>query len=263
MLRFAANLTTMYTEYPFMERFAHAAHDGFHGVEFLFPYEHPPEAIAEELRRHRLEQVLFNAPPGDWSAGERGIASLPGREEEFREGFLRALHYAGILRCPRIHVMAGVPPAEIEHAHAVDLFRTNLVWALEASSGTAIDLLTEPINSRDIPGYLFSRQEEAHRLVREIGNRRLKVQMDLYHCQIMEGDLIMRLRRYLGEEESPVGHIQIAGVPARREPDEGEVHYENIFQTLEQLGYPGWIGCEYKPSAGTSEGLGWFRRYRA
>ena len=257
-LRFAANLSMLYPEFPFLERFARAAQDGFRGVEFLFPYGYPPDLLANHLGQSGLEQVLFNAPPGDWDAGERGIACLPGREAEFRRSFLEALRYARALSCPRIHVMSGIYQGHTERDRALEVYRDNLSWALGQSG--EIDLLIEPINTRDMPGYLISLQEDAHELVREVGSRRLKVQMDLYHCQIMEGDVTSRLRRYL-KPDGRVGHLQVAGVPCRNEPSESELSFEYLFPVMEQLGYSGWIGCEYRPRRGTSEGLDWLRRY--
>lgn len=265
MLQFAANLSTMYQEHSFLERFARAAEDGFLGVEFLFPYPYAPEQLRKELDRYGLQQVLFNAPPGDWSAGDRGIACLPGRETEFRRGFHDALQYAQALNCRRIHVMAGVCAAGLDRSRALETLRANLAWALEAAGDAGPELLLEPINLRDMPGYLISRQQEAHAIALSLDHPRwkgLKVQMDLYHCQIMEGDIIWRLRRHLGEG-SRVGHIQIAGVPDRHEPSEGELNYDSIFGVIEEMGYAGWIGCEYRPRAGTSEGLQWLRRLRA
>jgi 2-dehydrotetronate isomerase len=252
MLRFAANLTFMYGEYRFPERFAAAAEDGFTSVEYLFPYEYPPQQLAAWLREHGLRQVLFNAPPGDWAAGDRGLASLPGREEEFRAAMHKAFEYAQGLMCPQVHVMAGM---------GVDrgTFVRNLAWASEVAAAAGVGLLIEPINTRDMPGYFLNRQDEAHAIVNEVGSPALKVQMDLYHCQIVEGDVSMKLRKYLRPN---VGHIQIASVPTRNEPDGGELNYDYVFGVLEELGYDGWIGCEYRPKAGTSEGLGWLKRLR-
>lgn len=259
-LRFAANLSMLYPEFPFLERFAESARDGFRGVECLFPYSYPAELLGHQLQENGLEQVLFNAPPGDWEAGERGIACLPGREAEFRSSFLQALQYARALCCRRIHVMSGIRENGTERERALGTYRDNLIWALGESEGE-IDLMIEPINTRDMPGYLINLQEEAHELVREIGSKRVRVQMDLYHCQIMEGDVTSRLRRYLTGEEGRVGHLQIAGVPSRNEPSDSELSFEYLFPVLEQLEYSGWIGCEYRPRRGTREGLEWLRRY--
>jgi 2-dehydrotetronate isomerase len=257
MLRFAANLTFLYGENAFSDRFAAAARDGFAAVEYLFPYEYPAQQVAEWLKAHGLAQVLFNAPPGNWAAGDRGIASLPGREAEFRAAIQTALNYAQKLSCPRVHVMAGVQPNGIERAAMRSTFVTNLAWAVKQAAPLDIELLIEPINTRDMPGYFLNRQDEAHAIVDEIGSPALKVQMDLYHCQIVEGDVSMKLRKYLGKN---VGHLQVASVPDRNEPDQGELNYDHLFGLIEELGYDGWIGCEYRPKAGTSEGLGWLKK---
>jgi hydroxypyruvate isomerase len=257
MLRFAANLTFMYGENNFPDRFAAAARDGFTAVEYLFPYEYPAQQVLSWLQTNGLAQVLFNAPPGNWAAGDRGIASLPGREAEFRATIETALEYAQKLGCPRVHVMAGIQSPGIERTAARSTFVTNLKWAVQQAAPLGIELLIEPINTRDMPGYLLNRQDEAHAIVDEIGSPALKVQMDLYHCQIVEGDVSMKLRKYLGKN---VGHLQIASVPDRNEPDQGEINYDYLFDLIEELGYKGWIGCEYRPKAGTSDGLGWLKK---
>jgi 2-dehydrotetronate isomerase len=254
MLRFAANLTFLYGEYKFPERFAAAAGDGFTGVEYLFPYEYPAQQLNAWLQDHGLQQVLFNAPPGDWAAGERGLASLPGREEEFRAAMHTAFAYAQALQCPRVHVMAGIGT---DRAAMRNTFVKNLAWAAEVAAGSGIGLLIEPINLRDMPGYFLNRQDEAHAIVEEVGSPALKVQMDLYHCQIVEGDVTMKLRKYL---HHGVGHIQVASVPNRSEPDGGELNYDYVFGVIEELGFDGWIGCEYRPKARTSEGLAWMKK---
>jgi len=258
MPRFAANLSMMYTEHPFLDRFAAAKRDGFEAVEFLFPYEHPASELAALLKQHGLQQVLFNAPPGDWAAGERGMACLPGREAEFRDGVLLALDCARALACPRVHLMAGIAPAGAERALLRARYVANLAWAAEQAARTQVDVLIEPINTRDIPGYFLNRQDEAHAIVTEVGAPNLKVQMDLYHCQIVEGDVAMKLRRHL--PTGRVGHLQIAGVPERHEPDLGELNHDYLFDVIDALGYDGWVGCEYRPQADTSAGLGWLRR---
>jgi len=260
MPRFAANLSMMYTEHAFLDRFAAAAQDGFDAVEYLFPYALAPGELAARLDAHGLAQVLFNAPPGDWEHGERGLASLPGREDEFRRSFVeQALPYAQALRCPRVHVMAGIAPSGADRAPLRATYLANLAWA--AKQAPHLDVLIEPINTRDIPGYLLNRQDDAHAIVQEIGAANLKVQMDLYHCQIVEGDVAMKLRHWL--PTGRVGHLQIAGVPERHEPDIGELHYPYLFELLDTLGYAGHVGCEYRPRAGTSAGLGWWRSWRA
>ena len=260
MLRFAANLSMMYTEVPFLERFGAAAKDGFGGVEFLFPYAFDAGAIAAELERHGLQQALFNTWPGDFDAGERGLASLPGREREFLEGVDRAIGYARALKCPRLHAMAGLLPAGADRAERRALYVRNLREASRRCADAGLDLLIEPINTRDIPGFFLNTQADAHAVVAEVGTPNLKVQMDLYHCQIVEGDLAMKIRQYL--PTGRVGHVQIAGVPLRHEPSMGEVNYPYLFGLLDELGWDGWIGCEYRPRAGTTAGLGWFAPYR-
>jgi hydroxypyruvate isomerase len=262
MPRFAANLTTMYQEHSFLDRFAAAAKDGFTAVEFLFPYEHPAEELAALLKKNGLEQVLFNAPPGNWQAGERGCAALPGREEDFRTGFLRALEYAQALKCPRIHAMAGLVPAGADLARMRETYVSNLAWAADRAQG--VEVLIEPIAQRNIPGYFLNYQEEAHAIVSEIGAPNLKILMDLFHCQVAEGDLVTKMRKYIADpKQTRVGHFQIAGVPERREPDTGEVNYDYVFDVMDELNFDGWVGCEYIPRAGTSEGLGWFRKQLA
>jgi len=261
MPRFAANLSMLYNEHAFLDRFEAAARDGFDAVEFLFPYEWPAATLAALLARHGLQQVLFNAVPGDFAAGERGLACLPGREAEFRAGIDRGLEYAVALGCPRLHVMAGLAPAGAPRADLRSRYLASLAWAAQRAADAKVDVLIEPINTRDIPGYFLNRQDEAHAVLAEIGAPNLKVQMDLYHCQIVEGDVAMKLRRYL--PTGRVGHLQIAGVPERHEPDRGELNHPYLFGVVDELGWDGWIGCEYRPAAGTSEGLGWLRRARA
>ncbi len=255
MPRFAANLSMMYTEVPFLERFGACARDGFKAVEFLFPYAFPAQAIAEQLRQHGLQQVLFNMPPGDFEGGERGLASLPGREADFRAGVEQAIEYARALECPRVHLMAGLVPDPAQRPERRARYVQSVRHAATRFAEYGLDVLLEPINTRDIPGYLLNTQADAHAVVAEVGLPNVKVQMDLYHCQIVEGDVAMKIRKYL----AGVGHIQIAGVPDRHEPDVGEVNFPYLFRLLDELGYDGWIGCEYRPKAGTSAGLGWLR----
>jgi 2-dehydrotetronate isomerase len=257
MPRFSANLSMMYTERAFLDRFAAAAADGFTAVEYLFPYEYPAPQLWGLLDGNGLQQVLFNAPPGDFEAGERGIASLPGREAEFRNGFHRALDYAETLGCSRVHVMAGLVPAGADRDERLAVYRDNLGWAAERAAARGVDVLIEPINQRDMPGYLLSLQDEAHQIVVKIGAPNLKVQLDLYHCQITEGDVTMRLRSDV--PTGRVGHLQIAGVPDRHEPDAGELALGHLLTVIDDVGYEDWVGCEYRPAAGTSEGLGWMR----
>ncbi len=266
MPRFAANLSMLYPELAFLDRFEAAARDGFEAVEYLFPYEHPAGELAARLKAHGLQQVLFNGPPGDWSAGERGLACLPGREAEFRAGITKALQYAQVLHCPRIHVMAGLVAPGSERGDVRPTYVENLRWAAREAARQDVDVLIEPINTRDILGFFLNRQDHAHELIADIGQDNAKVQMDLYHCQVVEGDVAMKIRQYL--PTGRVGHFQIAGVPERHEPDVGEVNYPYLFGVIDevstQCGWQGWVGCEYRPArgavaGGTSAGLGWFR----
>ena len=276
MPRFAANLSMLYPELPFLERFEAAARDGFKAVEFLFPYAWPAEELVARLRAHGLQQALFNAPPAGTDAasialawekgGERGTASLPGREAEFRTGVALALHYAQALDCPRIHLMAGLLPAGADRARHHATYVANLRWAAAEAAASGRDVLIEPINARDIPGFFLNRQDQAHAIVAEVGASNLKVQMDLYHLQIVEGDVAMKLRQYL--PTGRVGHLQIAGVPQRHEPDVGELNYGYLFDVIDELGFEGWVGCEYRPArgavtGGTSAGLQWLAQASA
>ncbi|MBZ8138761.1 hydroxypyruvate isomerase [Rubrivivax gelatinosus] len=266
MPRFAANLSMLYNEHDFLDRFAAAARDGFKAVEYLFPYAYTTEQLAALLKAHGLQQVLFNAPPGNWDAGERGIACLPGREAEFRDGIAQALAYACALSCPRIHVMAGLVPAGQTRESVRATYVANVAYAAAEAAKLGINVLIEPINERDMPGFFLNRQDQAHAIVAEVGAANLKVQMDLYHCQIVEGDLAAKIRQWLPTGQ--VGHFQIAGVPTRHEPDVGEIHHPYLFALLDELGYDGWIGCEYRPRrgavpGGTSDGLGWMKPYLA
>jgi 2-dehydrotetronate isomerase len=257
MPRFAANLTMMYNEHAFLDRFAAAARDGFDAVEYLFPYDHPAAEVKARLEENGLTQALFNAPPGDWAAGERGLAALPGREDEFRRGIDKALDYARVLGNRKLHVMAGIVASEDTRAQQRELYLKHLDYAAQAARGEDITILIEPINTRDMPGYLLNRQDDAHAICAEIGAANLQVQFDCYHCQIMEGDLAVKLKRDIAR----IGHIQVAGVPERHEPDSGELNYPWLFSLIDELGYTGWIGCEYWPRAKASDGLGWIRPY--
>ena len=241
MPQFAANLTLMYTELPFLQRFAAAAADGFTAVEYLFNAPAAGNDVA--------------AMVAAWDAGERGTAALPGRGAEFRTGVLQALDYAVALACPRIHLMSGLAPAGVAQELLTQQCIDNLRWAAEAAAQGGCEVLIEPINQRDMPGYFLRTQAQAHALLDAVQAPNLKVLMDLYHCQITEGDVASKLRRYL--PTGRIGHVQIAGVPERHEPDRGELHYPYLFEALDTLGYGGWVGCEYRPAAGTSAGLGW------
>lgn len=257
MPKFAANLSMMYPEHDFLDRFAAAAKDGFKGVEFLFPYDYPPAEIEARLGGNGLAQALFNAPPGDWSKGERGLASLPGREDAFRRSFDEALAYARVLGNKRLHVMAGLIAPGTARARHHETYVKNLAWAADQAAPLGITCVIEPINTRDIPGFYLNTQAEAHAICAETGKANVKVQMDFYHCQIVEGDLAMKLRQHF----AGVGHIQIAGVPERHEPDIGEVNYPYLFSLMDRLGYDGWVGCEYRPRGETSAGLRWLAPY--
>lgn len=259
MPRFAANLSMLYPEYDFLDRFAAAAQDGFEAIEFLFPYAYKPQELKQRLVDNGLVQALFNAPPGNWEAGERGIASLPGREAEFRAGLETALEYAQLLGNRCFHIMAGLlPNASLRDRH-LGVYMENLAFAAEQAAKAGLTVVIEPINQRDMPGFFLSRQDDAQAICREIGAANLKVQFDCYHCQIVEGDIATILRR----DFSGIGHIQIASVPQRNEPDTGELNYPFLFNLIDELGYQGWIGCEYRPRANTSQGLQWLRQWRA
>lgn len=257
MPKFAANLSTMFGDRPFLERFEAAHRAGFRAVECQFPYEARAEEIKARLDAHGLELVLFNTPPGDFAAGERGLAGLPGREADFRAALDRALAYAEVLGTRQIHVMAGVLPNDAQPEACLERYRRNLEVACEAAGSAGRLVLIEPINTRDIPGYLLNTPEEAAPLIRELGQDNLRLQFDFYHTQIMAGDLAKRFERH----QPLIGHVQIAGVPERQEPDIGEINYPYLFAHLDRLGYQGWVGCEYFPAGRTEDGLGWAYRY--
>lgn len=258
MPRFAANLSLMFTEVPFLDRFARARAAGFQAVEFLFPYEFPAAEIARRLQDSGLQQVLFNAPPGDWAAGERGIACLPDRQAEFREGIRKALDYCAALSCPRLHVMAGLAPAGVPRDALLATYAVNLAWAAEECARAGVKPVIEPINHRDIPGFFLNTTDQAATVIHAIGPERLGMQFDLYHCQITEGDLVKRVEKHL----PLIAHMQVADTPGRHEPGTGEVNWPFVFERIDALGFRGWIGCEYRPKGVTEEGLGWFAPYR-
>jgi hydroxypyruvate isomerase len=255
MPRFAANLTMMFNEWDFLDRFDAAAEAGFTAVEFLFPYDHAPEAVGERLKRNGLTQALFNMWPGNWAGGERGLASLPGREQELRDGVEKALTYAEATGCKKLHLMAGLIDAGGAEAQA--RYRRAVAETAARVGEKGIDLLLEPINGRDMPGYFLNSFDAAEKLIGELALPNLKLQFDIYHRQIMHGDVTMALRRLL-----PItGHIQIASVPSRNEPAGEELNYPFLFDELDRLGYDGFLGCEYRPKGATKDGLGWFAPY--
>ncbi len=257
MPKFAANLSMMFQEIEFLDRFDAAARAGFKGVEFLFPYDYPPTAIAERLERNGLTLALFNLPPGDWSKGERGFAALPGREAAFRAAVETAIPYAKACRCATIHAMAGLWPEGRDKAEAEPTYIANLRWAADRLAPEGITAIIEPINTRDIPGYYLNYSRDATRVIAAVDRPNLRYQLDLYHMQIMEGDLAPKIRQLAGLYP----HIQIAGTPGRHEPDIGEINSPSLFDLLDEIGYGGWIGCEYRPKGDTLAGLGWAKRY--
>ena len=257
MPNLAANISMMFTEVPFMDRFAAAAAAGFKAVEYLFPYDHPAEDIAAALKENGLENALFNLPPGDWTKGDRGLAALPGREADFDGLIQQALDYAQVIGCKKLHVMAGIPPEDADKDECRAVYVSNIKKAAAKMAPLGITTLIEPINGRDIPGFFLNRQDQALSVLKDVGAANAKVQMDLYHCQISEGDVAMKI----GANYDHVGHFQIAGVPERHEPSLGEVNYPYLFDVIDSLGYTGWIGCEYRPEGDTVAGLEWAKPY--
>ncbi len=254
MPKFAANLSFLYTDRIFRERFRLAAAAGFQGVEYLFPYDWPASEVAEWLQAADVEQVLFNLPPGDWANGERGLACLPDRQGEFAEGVELALNYAMVLDCERVHCMAGLRPWGVPEVELEAIYVANLRHAADRFATIGATVMVEPINSRiDMPGYWLDGIDKALRLIESIDRSNVKLQLDLYHAQIIQGDLA----RTIEENIAQIGHVQIADNPGRHEPGTGEINYPFLFSVLDRLGYSGWVGCEYKPLGTTEEGLGW------
>lgn len=258
MPKFSANLSFLYPELPFLDRFAAAAADGFRAVEYAVPYVAEVEELAALLAAHGLEQALFNMPAGDWDGGERGIACHPDRVDEFRAGVDVALSYARVLGCPRVNCLAGIVPAGVPTEALEATFVANLRYAAPRFAAAGVQLLVEPINTRDIPGFYLSTERHAERVLDAVGSNNLLIQYDIYHQQVTAGDLVPTFERL----KHRIGHIQIADTPGRHEPGTGEINYGFVLSELDRLGYGGWVGCEYRPLAGTSEGLGWMTSYR-
>ncbi len=258
MPKLAANLSMMFAEMDFLDRFAAASACGFRAVECLFPYAHPKQEVKARLDAHGLEQVLFNVAQGDWDKGERGIGGLPGREDEFRAAIETGLSYARTLGCPRLHVMSGFAPPRTGAARCRDVLIGNLEWAAEAAASADVTLLLEPLNPHDFPGYLVPTPDVARGVIDAVDAPNLGLQYDFYHQQMTAGRLIETLKAHF----DVVGHVQISGVPGRHEPDDQqEIDYRFVFAELQSLGYDGWIGCEYRPRGSTLDGLGWAAPY--
>ena len=255
MPRFAANLSMMFNEVPFLDRFEAAAGAGFTAVEYLFPYDYPAKDIGERLRKNGLAQALFNLPPGDWAAGEKGFAALPGRFEDLQQSLHQALPYVQATGVRRVHLMAGI--AERNDPAAVTAFRKSVKWAAEFLAPHGLDVVIEPINPRNVPGYFLNDFGLARDVIFDLKIPNLKLQFDIYHCQIIHGDVTMRLREMMPF----IGLIQIASIPSRNEPDGEELNYPFLFGELDRLGYGGFVGCEYIPRGKTTDGLGWFKSY--
>jgi hydroxypyruvate isomerase len=258
MPRFSANLTFLYQELDFLDRFAAAAGDGFPAVEYVGPYDHPPETVAETLRANGLVQALFNLPAGDWGGGERGIGCLPDRRAEFRDSVGTAIAYGRALGCPKINCLAGLAPVGADPAELEAVLVENLRHAAPRLAEAGIRLLIEPINTRDMPSFFLNTTHHAERILAAVGSPNLYIQYDVYHTQVMQGDLVATYERL----RDRIAHVQIADNPGRHEPGTGEINYGFVLGELDRLGYDGFVGCEYKPLAGTSEGLGWMAPYR-
>jgi hydroxypyruvate isomerase len=257
MPRLAANLTMLFTEIDFLDRFAAAANAGFTGVEYLFPYAYDRRALGERLAANGLTQALHNLPAGNWSAGERGIACHSDRIAEFEAGVGEAIEYATALGCTRVNCLAGITPPGVDASQARETFVRNLKHAAPRLQAAGVRLLIEPINTRDIPGFFLSRTDQAVEIIADVGSGNLFLQYDIYHMQIMEGDLASRIERH----RSLIAHIQVADTPGRHEPGTGEINFPFLLGFIDRIGYDGWVGCEYKPAGTTAEGLGWARPY--
>lgn len=258
MPKFAANLSMQFTEVDFMDRFAAAAGAGYRGVEFLFPYAYPADELAGKLQAAGLQQVLFNMPPGDWAAGERGLACLPDRVSEFQDGVGTAIEYAKTLKCPLLHVMAGLKPEGVDDARVRETYVSNLKFAAAETAKAGLGLVIEAINYYDIPGFYLNTSKQAFGIMAEVGAPNLKFQYDIYHMQRMEGELANTIAANIEK----IAHMQLADTPGRHEPGTGEINYPFLFKAIDEAGYAGWIGCEYVPAAATEAGLGWFAPYK-
>jgi hydroxypyruvate isomerase len=252
--KFAANLTMLFGELAFLDRFAAAKAAGFGGVEYLFPYDFEKAVLREQLQQHGLTQVLHNLPAGNWGAGERGIAIFPDRVDEFRDGVMRAVDYAGALDCRQLNCLVGIAPADADLFELNQVLLKNLKFAAAALAREHIRLLIEPINTRDIPGFFLTGTQQAAEIIGDVGSDNLFIQYDIYHMQVMEGDIAPTMKRHLPH----IAHVQLADNPGRHEPGTGEINFPFLFRHLDEIGYRGWIGCEYKPKTTTAEGLGWF-----
>ncbi len=257
MPKFAANLTFFYNEHAFLDRFAAAARAGFSGVEYLFPYDFDKNRLAEQLHQHKLTQVLHNLPAGDWPGGERGIACHPNRVGEFQDGVGRAIEYATTLGCKQLNCLAGLAPAGVAPDRMRATFVSNLKFAAQKLKQSGIKLLIEAINTRDMPGFYLNRTQQALDIIAEVGSDNLYLQYDIYHMQVMEGDLATTIEKNL----ELIPHMQLADNPGRHEPGTGEINYAFLFEFIDRIGYTGWIGCEYKPATTTDAGLGWITPY--
>ena len=257
MPKFCANLTMLWNELDFTDRFAAAARAGFKGVEYLFPYNHDKNRLAEQLRQHRLTQVLHNLPAGNWAQGERGIACHPRRVAEFQDGVGKAIEYAQALGCKQVNCLAGIRPSQVDPGLARETYIRNLQFAAPLLHDAGIKLLIEPVNTRDIPGFFLNNSKQAFDIIKAVGSDNLFLQYDIYHAQVMEGDLARTIEANL----ALIPHLQLADNPGRNEPGTGEINYPFLFQHIDRIGYGGWIGCEYKPKTTTDAGLGWIKPY--
>ena len=253
MTRFSANLGFLFTELPFLDRFDAAARAGFKAVEFPSPYDHAAEDVARAAREASVDVVLINLPVGDENQGDVGLTGVPGREADYADGLETALDYAAVLDCPRLHTMAGIVPDGLRDDDCMSVFAENLTKACAVAGEQGRDVMIEPINRVDVPGYILSYQDQARRLIETVRAPNLKLQFDVYHCQIMQGDLARTFKRLM----PLIGHVQISDNPGRHEPGTGEINYRYLIPEMDRLGYDGWVGCEYKPKANTEDSLGW------